>query len=163
MDQLRFLFFWRLVLGLCRSGLDDQFFLAVLGLDDEPGGAAVLQGAEQHQVCQGLLDAGVDDTTHLAGTELWLVATLAQPVARVLCCLDLDAPLENLQVELDDELVDDAADDGLGEGTEPNERVESVAELRREGPRQGLVDLEVGGPVPEADRCPTGYPEACVF
>ncbi len=76
-------------------------------LDD----AAILQLAEQEFVRHRLLDVLVDRARERTCAEALVVSTLRQPIGGLIGDLDLNVALGQLTFELDDELLNDVAND----------------------------------------------------
>src|SRR5581483_7688558 len=96
--------------------------------------AALDQLAEEELLRERLLDMLLDDARERAGAEELVVALFAEPFARLDIELDRDVAVGELLLELENELVDDAADGLWRQRREGDHRVEAVAELRREEP-----------------------------
>ncbi len=129
-------------------GIDEAELLdaRIVAGDDDAHDAAVLQPAEQHLVGERRLDLRLDDARHRPRAHRLVIAVVDQPGARLVGKLDRDVAVGELRLELQDELVDDARDDFLRQPRERHDRVEPVAEFRREQPvdRLGVVAFALG-------------------
>ena len=115
--------------------------------DHDAHRAAVLQPAEQHLVGQRRLDVLLDDAGHRAGAHR-LVVAVARPATCAASSVSsiVHVAVGELRFQLHDELVDDLRDDLLRQMAERHDRVETVAEFRREQPvdRLDVVALALG-------------------
>ena len=111
-------------------------------LDD----SAVLEPAEQHLVGERRLDLLLDDARHRPGAHRFVIAVLDQPDARFVGQFDRHVAVGELRLELQDELVDDARDHLFRQAAERHDRVETIAEFRREQPidRLRVVSFALG-------------------
>ena len=91
--------------------------------------AAEGQFAEQEFFGEGFLDLFLDDARHRAGAVQFVVALFGQPCAGIAVELDVDVLVGELEFELQDEFVDDAADDFGRQVGEGDDGVEAVAEF----------------------------------
>ena len=106
--------------------------------DDDPHRSAVFQAAEQHFVGERRLDRLLDDACHRPRAHLLVITVLDEPATRLVGEFDRDIAIGELGLELHDEFVDDLDDDLRGQMLERHNRVETVAEFRREHPIDGL-------------------------
>ena len=112
-----------------------ELVAAVLVLDqNDTHMAAGLELAEQHLVGQRLLDVLLDDAGHRPRAHLLVIAVVDQPVRGFVRQLDGDIAVGELRLELQHELLHHLGDDLLREMREGDDRVEPVAEFRREHP-----------------------------
>jgi hypothetical protein len=118
-----------------------QVDLAVLDADLDH--AALGELAEEQLFRQRLLDVLLDHAAQRAGAHLVVVALVGQPFGGGLGQLDGHVAVHQLGLELQDELLDHLQDDLLGQRREADHRIQTVAELRREGPfdRGGVLAL----------------------
>ena len=93
---------------------------------------AVLQPAEQHLVGEWRLDRLLDHTRHRPCSHHLIIAVLDEPGARFVAELDTDVAVGELGFELHDEFVDDFGDEVRRQMAESHDRIEPVAEFRRE-------------------------------
>ena len=119
--------------------------LVVLGHDHAhvPAG---FQLAEQHLVGERLLDVLLDHARHRPRAHLLVVAVVDQPLRGVVRQLDGDVAVGELRLELEHELLHHQRDHLAGEVREGDDRVEPVAEFRREHAvdRLDVVALALG-------------------
>ena len=99
---------------------------------------AVGQATEQQLLGQRLLDVVLDHAGHRPRTHLHIVATLGKPRAGFRLDHELDATGFELGLELEHELVDDALDNLALQRLELDDRIQTVAEFRREAAPDGL-------------------------
>src|SRR3546814_4533178 len=88
--------------------------------------------AEQQLLGQWSLQAFLNDARHRTGTHFRVVATIGDPQARRFIDIQLHVLVAELLFELQDELVDHAQDLASLQRRELHDRVEAVAEFRRE-------------------------------
>ena len=94
--------------------------------------SAPFQAAEQQFLRQRLLDGLLNDACQRPGTELGRIALVGQPGAGRIGQGDGDITVGELGLQLQHELVDHPPDHFRCQGREGNDRVQTVAELRRE-------------------------------
>ena len=94
--------------------------------------AAILQPSKQDLVGERLLDVLLDHAGHRPRAHEFVVAAGDQPARRFLGQLDGDIAVAKLGLKLQHELLDHLRDDFLRQMAEGNDRVEAIAEFRRE-------------------------------
>src|SRR5215218_7374392 len=97
--------------------------------DDRP---AVLEPAEQDLISQRIPHLALDYARERARAEHRIEPFHAQPRARFRLERDCDPPFRELRLELEDELPDDRLHHHRRERLERHDRIQPVAELRRE-------------------------------
>src|SRR6185437_6590318 len=124
----------------------------LVALAGDADDAALGQLAEQQLLGERLLDVLLDDAGQRTRAEQTIVALLREPFPRTLVELDGDVAIGKLLLELQDELVDDAADGIRRQRGEGHDGVEPVTELRREYPVDRLLVVAGAHLAAEADR-----------
>ena len=94
--------------------------------------AAVGQLAKQKLFGQRLLDLVLQQTPHRTRPVQFVITLFRQPIARIAVKLDVYVLFSQLQFELQDELVDHACNGGFAQIGKGHNRIEPVAEFRRE-------------------------------
>ncbi len=102
--------------------------------DDNPHRSAVFQPSEQDFIGERCLDGLLDDARHRPRPHLLVIAMFDQPAARFVGEFDRDIAIGELGLELHDEFVDNLDDDLSRQMPECHNRIETVAEFRREHP-----------------------------
>jgi hypothetical protein len=114
----------------CRSRSSTKVGFATAAADRHR--AAVLEPAEQDLVGQRVAHLGLDDARERPRAVDRVVALLGQPRARLGLERDRHAPLGELRLELQDELLDDRLHHLRRQRVERDDGVEAVAELGAE-------------------------------
>ena len=105
---------------------------------------------EQQLLGQRLLDLLLDQAAHRARAVQLVVALLGQPRLGRVVQADMNRPVRQLELQLEDELVHHAGHDLGREIAEGHDRIQAVAELGREHLLHGLLVLALAGQRAEA-------------
>ena len=113
--------------------------------------AAIREFAEQQGVGERLFEAFLNDPGQRSRAVALVVALFGEPRARLVGEFDGDVAVGELALELGDEFVHHAMDHFRRQGRKADDRVEAVAEFRREHAFDGLSVVAGAGIAGEPD------------
>ena len=96
----------------------------------------------------------MDQAAHRAGTVELVIAPLGQPILRRLIQLDVDVAVRKLKFKLQDELINHAGDNLWREIGKRHNRIETVAEFRREELFDGIFAHIFAADIAKANALP---------
>ena len=131
-------------------------------LDADMHRAALGQLAKEQLFGERLLDMLLNDPAKRTRAHLVIIALLAKPSGGLGRQVDVDIAVNQLRLKLQDELGHHLHDDVAAQGRKGDDRIQTVAEFRREGALNRRRILALAAVAAKADRRFRHFRRACV-